>query len=83
MTKPGIYPKLSFDEYLAIPAVNASLLCTVAEKTPGHAKYEQEYGRPDSKAMQDGRNVHLILLEPDSFADRVKVLPPDPPRRPS
>jgi hypothetical protein len=79
----GIYRDIPFEDYCQWPYVNASLLCTVLEKTAGHARYEQTHDSPDTKALQDGRNVHLMLLEPDEFDSQVKVLPADAPRRPS
>lgn len=79
----GIHLGIPFSEYCTWDAVNASLLCTVYEKTPGHARYEQENERKQTKALTIGQQTHLAVLEPLEFDNRVRVLPPDPPRRPS
>lgn len=58
---------LSFDEYRAIDAVNASYLCDLA-KSARTARYRKKYPR-ESAAFDFGRALHVRILEPERFAE--------------
>jgi hypothetical protein len=65
---PGVYPGLSMAEYLAMPAVSASLLRTIVSECP-RAAWHKSYLNPHAPAddSTDGSNAgtiaHSILLE--------------------
>ena len=80
---PGVYYGLPFSVYLQIDAANASLLWTMREKSPLHALYEREHPKPPTPALEFGRLFHKALLEPKLWADTVRTLPSDAPRRPT
>lgn len=67
MSAPGIYPGLSMAEYLAMPAVSASLVRTIIDRCPAAAWHDShlnpQRGRETSKAMDRGTIAHGILLE--------------------
>jgi len=72
---PGVYPGLSFAEYRAIDAVNASLLWTLKSRSPAHARYEQLHPSKDTPALLLGRALHSRLLEPATW-DRFYAVRP-------
>lgn len=74
-TAPRIYPGLSFAEYRAIDAVNASLLWTLKTRSPAHAKWEKEHPSPDTPALILGRAIHSKLLEPTTWDKYYAVRP--------
>lgn len=67
----GVHYGLSFEEYLAIPAINKGGLDLIA-KSPAH--YWVNYldpnleRRDDTPAKRHGRAIHHAVLEPDLFA---------------
>jgi hypothetical protein len=66
--KPGIYPGLSMAEYLAMPAVSASLLQTAIDECPRaawHRSWMNPHARADAsdEAQSAGTVAHGILLE--------------------
>ncbi|MFH0981857.1 MAG: PD-(D/E)XK nuclease-like domain-containing protein [Planctomycetota bacterium] len=73
---PGIYPGLSFREYQAIDAVNATLLWTLKTRSPLHARYEREHPKPPTPALALGQALHTLILEPATFAQRYAIRPP-------
>jgi hypothetical protein len=77
--KPGIYEGLSMEEYLAMPACNASLLQTLMEECPYAAWFDSWLNPkpPDNtsnRAQGAGTIAHAILLEGNS--DCVCVIDP-------
>lgn len=61
--EPGIYHDIPFPQYLALDAVNSTLLRDLATGTPKRAKYFRERGKEPSAAMQLGSAVNHRLLE--------------------
>lgn len=69
--KPGIYEGIPSTDYHRWEAVNASLLKTVREKSPMHARYEQLHPKDQTPAMAMGEAIHYALLEPELFTANV------------
>ena len=65
MIEPGIYKNMSWVEYRAFDAINASYLADI-DTSPAHAKQIKEKGY-ETKTMNFGTAVHSALLEPDKF----------------
>jgi hypothetical protein len=57
---------MTFEEYVAIPALNWSLLKHMAV-SPKHFVHAQTHPREDTLAMRLGRATHTAVLEPDRF----------------
>jgi len=77
---PGLYKHLSFDDYAAWPAANASTLNGFS-RTPAHVYYEMMHGGKERTPSLDlGWLVHLAVLEPERFAAEI-VVPPKVDRR--
>src|SRR6185369_2778309 len=77
---PGIYPGVSFRDYLNAPAVNSRLLQTIVERCPAAAWHESHLNidRPPeetSSTMDAGSIAHAILLE--GGCDRVAIIDPN------
>jgi exodeoxyribonuclease VIII len=72
--KPGIYPGMSFEDYAAIDAINCSRLAWL-KGSAAHLKavMDGRLEREDTKALGFGRALHVRLLEPDTYAERVKI----------
>lgn len=70
--EPGIYPGLSFGEYAAIDAVNASLLKELSI-SPAHAFDYMHRPEEPKRHFAVGQASHTWLLEPHHFADHVCV----------
>lgn len=60
---------MRWDEYLAFPAANNSLLSEAATSMY-HLRYVWEHGRADTDDLQFGRLVHALLVEPQEVEDR-------------
>jgi hypothetical protein len=60
---PGIYNDIPFPQYLALKAVNSTLLRDLTTGTPKRAHYFRESGKEPSAAMQLGSAVNHRLLE--------------------
>jgi PDDEXK-like domain of unknown function (DUF3799) len=77
------------DTYHSHPATSASQIEAIATSTLRH--YWAEWVDPDrparvqTDAMRFGTELHMLLLEPDRFAERyhLDLTPPDAPRRPT
>jgi hypothetical protein len=63
---PGIYYDISFEDYLAIEAVNSSLLKDVAMMSLAHAQYNKTHPK-ESDAMAKGKLFHTLVLQPEKF----------------
>lgn len=73
--EPGIYKDISFDDYAAWAAVNATTLNGFC-RTPAHVYYEMMHGGKErTPALDLGWLVHLAVLEPIRFRDEI-VIPP-------
>lgn len=71
--QPGIYPDLSFADYLALDAASKGKLWTLHSKTPAHCRVERE----PSPDMVWGTAFHMAVLEPDRFDSSVVSNPYD------
>ena len=72
---PGIYPDVSFEEYVRWDAENASHLKWI-DVSPWHYQaYKLGWKRFDSDAMRLGRLVHTGVLEPMHLEARYEVMP--------
>jgi hypothetical protein len=64
---PGTYPSLTMGEYLALPAVSASIIRAMVDRCPAAARHESWLNpgreRDTSDAMDAGSIAHEILLE--------------------
>lgn len=69
---PGLYEGMPFEEYVAIPAWNASAIKRLA-LSPRAARYGLH--EPETPAMRAGSLVHMALLEPERFEREVVVAP--------
>lgn len=69
----GIRHDLSFEDYLATPAVSKSRLWTMHTRSPAHSRIDKE----ESNAMKLGTAVHTAVLEPDEFEARFVRGPED------
>lgn len=72
--KPGIYPNLTFAEYLEIDAVSNSFLSKFSI-SPAHAKAYEE-GHDPTDAMILGTAYHSKVLQPDEF-DKLCAIEPE------
>lgn len=70
--QPGIYPGMSFDDYLAIDAESNTKLGLV-ERSPAHYRAAVELER--CKPLVIGQLVHCGQLEPLALAERYAVMP--------
>ena len=64
--KPGIHAWISFQEYLAIDAVNNSTL-KLFRRTPAHARHAMTRPDKDTSAYRTGDACHAAILEPERF----------------
>jgi exodeoxyribonuclease VIII len=65
--KPGIYPNISFEEYLLAKQINSSSLKIINSKTPAHYFESLNSERKENGALRFGTALHCKILEPDSF----------------
>ena len=70
--KPGIYPDVSFEDYLQWDALSNSRM-SLAKRSLFHFKY-QEWSEP-TKAMTLGSLMHCGQLEPRMLSQRYVVMP--------
>lgn len=73
---PGIYSGVPDSQYFKVAALNNSRISTIVSQSPAHAKLEAE--NPDYSSTTDqmlGTVAHTLLLQPEQFDDRVKLLP--------
>lgn len=70
-----LYRNMPFDEYVAIPAINASALKGVGRLSPAHLRsyLNGEIERSDTDDMRFGRAMHCAAIEPDELAARFPV----------
>ena len=57
--QPGVYPDMSFADYLAADAVSVSALGVLLDSFPARLLHQ----RPSTAAMEDGRIAHKLVLE--------------------
>lgn len=69
--EPGVYYNIPFDDYMKWPYFHKSLVFP-ALRSAKHLK-ESQQGEKDTDAMQLGRLVDAMLLEPDRLDDFVRT----------
>lgn len=69
----GIFPDMPFADYVAIEAVNASLLKYVYRQSCKHAKDYLDRGMPETRSTDFGNIMHYAILEPDRALEMVIV----------
>lgn len=74
MKDPGLYPGLSFADYLAAPGLNFSLLKNV-ERSLLHARYAQTHPEAPTTSQGLGQAVHVAILEPERFDETYASAP--------
>src|SRR5579872_4967324 len=67
--------KLTFEEYLAHPAVSSSSLRMLLDRTPAHYKWSLENPSAPSPSQRFGTMVHEAILEPKNFLKNAVVAP--------
>lgn len=79
ITTPGIYPNLSFDQYAAIPAVNAGTLVSIL-KSPLH--YQEALKEPSEEERKEneerfavGSLAHSMVLEGKDLRSMFAIKP--------
>lgn len=80
---PGLHQGLSYADYDSWPAMRASWLKILAEKTPAHLRYAMDNPREDTETFALGRAVHSGILEPSLFGSEFVAVPDDAPSRPT
>ena len=69
--QPGVYPDMSFADYLAADAVSVSALGTLLDSFPARLLHQ----RPSTAVMEDGRIAHRLVLEGvDDIADSAQYV---------
>ena len=69
-----IFPGISRADYLAIDALNISMLIE-GERSMAHLKYALDHAKETTDAMERGTAMHLAVLEPSEFEKRVTYFP--------
>lgn len=73
---PGLYKNVSFDDYAAWDAANASIL-NLFSKSPAHARYDILHGgKKRTPSLDLGYLLHVAVLEPKRF-ETDTVVPPN------
>ena len=70
----GAHKGISETAYDQIDAVRSSHLIKLSQGTPMHLRYAMEHPT-ETAATELGTALHIALLEPDSYDDRVVALP--------
>lgn len=72
--QPGIYRDMPFADYAAIRAINSGVVrwCGVS-LLHGQAAFNGQISNEDTQSRKFGRAVHVALLEPLVFAERVLI----------
>jgi len=73
--KPGIYPKMTDEEYFSIPAASKSVL-NAMRTSPAHALYAMRGDRVPSEAMKFGTAMEDNIQRPAEFDVKYKVSMP-------
>ena len=73
--KPKIQTDMSNTEYHRTPALNASIIKILHEKTPAHAYEQMTTPGEQTPAMRFGSAAHVIVLQPGLVTDLIAVEP--------
>lgn len=66
-----VNPTMSWDDYFAHPALSSTGARLLLSSTPAHYRY----GDPiEGKALEIGRAIHMLVLEPDVFARAYRIM---------
>lgn len=68
----AIHNGLSWESYFAMPALSSTGARTILSKSPFHFRY-RDAKEDMTKAMEVGRAVHMLVLEPALFAAQYRV----------
>lgn len=66
--------KISFDDYLKLEGVNSSQIKFILTHGLG-AWHRKQFELEDTEPMKIGRMIHLAILEPELFKEKVRPLP--------
>lgn len=69
---PGVYPDISFEEYLSWPYLNQSGAKKLLNFSPAHYKAEED---EETKSKARGTICHAGIWEPERFADHYAIGP--------
>lgn len=75
-TRPGVYPDLSLEQYLAIcdkdgwPAISSSLIRSL-RNGPRDCWHWQKFGTTATPSMLTGTLAHIQILDPQAYLSRV------------
>jgi exodeoxyribonuclease VIII len=72
----GIYYDIPFEDYVSCEAINASALKEF-RKSPLHFQIARSFQRKPTEALQFGRVVHTLVLEPEKFWNEYACLSDD------
>jgi hypothetical protein len=75
MLAPGIHAGIGEDDYNRLPGARSTVLRKLAQTTPLHCRYYEQFGDDGSVAKDGGYLLHMATLEPDRFDKVVGVLP--------
>jgi hypothetical protein len=70
----GLYENISFEEYAALDALNASTLKEF-RKSPLHVQTAKYFQRKPTAALEFGQLVHLMVFQPVQVFDSFAVIP--------
>lgn len=71
---PGLYPDVSFEDYLAWDAVSSHDLMLV-RRSPAHLRDSKAAPRQPTDAMRLGTAAHAWILQPEEAPDMIMVAP--------
>jgi hypothetical protein len=69
---------LEAERYHGLPRISSGGLKRILQ-SPAHFRYWKDNPQPPTPGMQFGTVVHTAVLEPETLAERVAVVPPDAP----
>jgi len=73
--EPGAHKAVPFDVYRTWKALNHSVMEAAHERSPAHAKLAMDTPKEQTDAMAIGTAMHLLILEPDEYAKRSRIMP--------
>lgn len=73
--REGVFDNLPGDLYYPVDAIGSGALKLLAQKSAGHYRVECDAPSQRTAAMQFGIAVQIGVLEPDTFASRVRAMP--------